>query len=63
MVILHPIVDYDLCMCLCLQDGVHQAEEQGPAHLFLAQYYMKMGSLREAEAHAHKSTDFVQVEL
>lgn len=36
-------------------------EEQGPAHLFLARYYRKMESLKEAEAHAHKSTNFVKV--
>ena len=29
--------------------------------MFLAQYYMKMGSYREAEAHAHKATKFVKV--
>ena len=44
----------------CLKVGVHLPEEQGPAHLFLAQYYMKMGSFKEAEAHAHKCTNFVK---
>lgn len=43
-----------------MQVGVHLPEEQGPAHLFLAQYYMKMGSFKEAEAHAHKCTNFVK---
>ena len=44
-----------------VQVGVHLPEEQGPAHLFLAQYYMKMGCFKEAEAHAHKCTNFVKV--
>ena len=43
-----------------IQVGVHLPEEQGPAHLFLAQYYVKMGSFKEAEAHAHKSTNFIK---
>ena len=57
-----PASDY-WNITLCFQVGVHHPEEQGPAHLFLAQYYMKMGSFREAEAHAHKSTNFVGVRM
>jgi hypothetical protein len=41
--------------------GVHLPKEQGPAHLYLANYYSRKGSYREAEAHAHKSTEFVAV--
>lgn len=29
--------------------------------MFLARYYMKRTNYREAEAHAHKSTEFVAV--
>ena len=43
------------------QVGTHLPKEEGPAHIFLARYYMKMGSYSEAEAHAHKSKDFVAV--
>ena len=43
------------------QTGVHLPKEQGPSHLFLARYYMKKSSFREAEAHAHKATEFVMV--
>ena len=54
------IVDL-LTLCIdFMQVGVHLPEEQGPAHLFLAQYYMKMGCFKEAEAHAHKCTNFVK---
>lgn len=40
---------------------MHLPKEQGPAHLYLANYYSRKGSYREAEAHAHKSTEFVAV--
>ena len=50
-----------LTLCIdFMQVGVHLPEEQGPAHLFLAQYYMKMGCFKEAEAHAHKCTNFIK---
>ncbi|KAL5471525.1 hypothetical protein EMCRGX_G029648 [Ephydatia muelleri] len=39
--------------------GVHHPEEQGPAHLFLSHYYVEKRCYAEAEAHAHKSTEFV----
>lgn len=39
--------------------GVHHPEEQGPAHLFLSRYYVNKRCYAEAEAHAHKSTEFV----
>ena len=41
--------------------GVHLPKEQGPAHIYLATYYSRKGCYREAEAHAHKSTEFVAV--
>ena len=44
---------------MCLQ--VHVPEEQGHAHLFLAQYYLKRKRFLEAEAHAHKCTEFLDV--
>jgi anaphase-promoting complex subunit 8 len=39
--------------------GVHVPEEQGHAHLFLAQYHLKRKKFLEAEAHAHKCTEFL----
>ena len=36
-------------------------EEQGHAHLFLAQYHLKRKKFLEAEAHAHKCTEFLDV--
>ena len=46
-----------------IQIGVHLPEEQGSAHLFLAQHYMNKRSYNEAEAHAHKCTEFVSVSV
>ena len=40
---------------------VHIPEEQGHAHRFLAQYHLKRKSFAEAEAHAHKCTEFLDV--
>jgi len=40
---------------------VQLPKEQGPAHLFLARHNLKMGKYREAEAHAHKATEFITV--
>ena len=36
-------------------------EEQGHAHLFLAQYHLKRRKFSDAEAHAHKCTEFLDV--
>ena len=44
-----------------VQIGVHLPEEQGSAHLFLARHHMNKRSYNEAEAHAHKCTEFVSV--
>ena len=40
---------------------VHVPEEQGHAHLFLAQYHLKRRKFSDAEAHAHKCTEFLDV--
>ena len=43
------------------QIGVHHPEEQGPSHLFLARYHMRRSQFGDAEAHAHKATEFREV--
>ena len=40
------------------QAGSQLPDEEGPAHLYLAKYNLKLGSYKEAEAHAHKATEY-----
>ena len=42
----------------CVQSGSQLPDEEGPAHLFLAKHHLKNGAYKEAEAHAHKCTEY-----
>ena len=55
--------EYGTLLWSDIQIGVHFPEEQGSAHLFLAQHHMNKRSYNEAEAHAHKCTEFVSVSV
>ncbi len=42
---------------------VHFSDDEGVCHIFLARYHMRKGRYPEAEAHAHKAMQIVEVTM